>query len=208
MEDLRGEERLDQFGRQQASGSYGLGETDQVAGSRVRPAVRRADRRIAEDVLSPSRPATAVVEHRVLALGHIRNCLAAVEEPGRCHSGPGEDGIPYLLPVRRAGDRLDRQAHQDVADIAVPAPLARIEKCWLVGELRQKVSRLDDRVGRLVDPQGLVVLAGLLVRVVGKPGRVRQQVPQRHLRRHRRASQVDHTGDRPIQRKHPLTDQL
>ena len=113
-----------------------------------------------------------------------------------------------MVAVAGAGDRLDRQANQDVSDVAVPTPRARREHRWFVDELRQPVPGLEHRVARPVSPQGLEVLAGFLVSVISDAGRVGQQLTYGHRRRDRRAGQVDDLDDRGVQTQTPLIDQL
>jgi hypothetical protein len=103
-----------------------------------------------------------------------------------------------MVAVGGSGDLLDRHADEEIPGVAVPASLARRKIRWLVSEVREMIPRPHDRVDRIVDPQRVVALTGFLVRVVGDPGGVREQVPHGHLGRDRRAGQVDDLGDRLI----------
>ena len=183
---LWSEELLGALGGEQPTGAHGLHEHHQIIRRDMRSAVWGPDRWVAEDVLLPAGPLAGGVEHRVPAFGDVRRRLPTVVEIRPGHVGAAEHGAADMVPVAGAGDRLDRQADQDVSDVAVSAPAARREHRRLVHELRQPIPGLDDRIARLVGPQCLVVLAGFLVGVVGDPGRVGQQVPHGHRRRDRR----------------------
>ena len=208
VQHLRSEELLGELGREQPAGPHRLREAHQIVRGDLGSAVRGPDRRVAEDVLLPPGPVPGGVEHRVPSLGDVGHRLPTVEETRRGHAGAAEHGAADMVPVVGAGDRLDRQADQDVADVAVPTPRARREHRRLVDELGQPVPGLDHRVARPVGPQRLVVLAGFLVGVIGDAGRVREQMAQRHRRRDRRAGQVDDLDDRQVQAQTPLIDQL
>ncbi|HZM67879.1 MAG TPA: hypothetical protein VFC16_16430, partial [Nakamurella sp.] len=81
---------------------------------------RISDRRVAEDVLPPALSLSVPVDHRIPALGDVRGRVAAIVEVGRVHAGVTEHAPAQVIPVAGSGHRLDCQAEEDVARVAVP----------------------------------------------------------------------------------------
>ena len=103
------------------------------------------------------------------------------EEVGGRHPRFGEYVGADVIAVGHPADVLDQEAQQDVATIAITAPLSRREVGRFIYELGQEVAGLEDRVVGLFLPQIFVTFARFFVGVVAYPRCMGQQVPDGHL---------------------------
>src|SRR6266536_25024 len=130
-------------------------------------AVGRPDGRVGVDVLLPAHNGPGLVVDQVGALGDVVIGQVHAEEAGAEHPGGCEDVLAHVVPVGQAARLFDEQAQQHIAAVAVATPLAG-RKIWrLVGELREEVGGLGDRVVGPGLPDVCVIFAAHFVGVVG-----------------------------------------
>src|SRR4028118_2348679 len=124
MHDLRCEECAGQFGRKKLPCPHCPQETVQVGDGDMGATIRRPDRWEGVDVLFPVHDGPGCVANRIASFGDVVVDAVHPEETGGCHPRWGEYVGADVIAVRHPADRFDQEAQEDVAAVAIAAPLS------------------------------------------------------------------------------------
>src|SRR5215207_1492414 len=156
MHDLRCEECAGQLGRKELARYYSPQEPIQIGDCNVGTSIRRSDRWEGVDVLFPAHYMPCCVASRVASFGDVMVDAVHPQEVGGRHLRFGEHVGADVIAVGHPADGFDQESQEDVAAVAIAAPLPWGEVGRLVDELGQEVAGFDDGVVGLRLPQVFV----------------------------------------------------